>query len=138
MNVAVAKIYEMVNLISKFKCDQKEKEEALRESLVILIRVIEPMIPHLAEECWELTYNKKALIDEPWPRVKKELLVKENVVVVIQVNGKRRGEVTIKKDADENAVTEKINEVQNIKDLLEEQNIKKTIFVPNKILNIVL
>ena len=138
MNVAVAKIYEMVNLISKFKCDQEEKEEALRESLVILIRVIEPMIPHLAEECWELTYNKKALIDEPWPRVKKELLVKENVVVVIQVNGKRRGEVTIKKDADENAVTEKINEVQNIKDLLEEKNIKKTIFVPNKILNIVL
>ena len=96
------------------------------------------MIPHLAEECWELTYNKKALMDEPWPKVKKELLVKENVVVVIQVNGKRRGEVTIKKDADEDAVTEKINEVQNIKDLLEEKNIKKTIFVPNKILNIVL
>ena len=138
MNVAVAKIYEMVNLISKFKCDQEEKEGAFRESLIILIRVIEPMIPHLAEECWELTYNKKALIDEPWPRVKKELLVKENVVVVIQVNGKRRGEVTIKKDADEDAVTEKINEVQNIKDLLEEKNIKKTIFVPNKILNIVL
>ncbi|MDC3154993.1 leucine--tRNA ligase [Pelagibacteraceae bacterium] len=138
MNVAVAKIYEMVNLISKFKCDQEEKEGVLRESLIILIRVIEPMIPHLAEECWELTYNKKALMDEPWPKVKKELLVKENVVVVIQVNGKRRGEVMVKKDADENAVTDKINEIQNIKDLLEEKNIKKTIFVPNKILNIVL
>ncbi len=138
MNVAVAKIYEMVNLINRFKCDQKEKEGALRESLAILIRVIEPMIPHLAEECWELTQIKKALIDEPWPKVKRELLVKENVVVVIQVNGKRRGEVMIKKDADENAVTDKINEVQNIKNLLEEKNIKKTIFVPNKILNIVL
>ena len=138
MNVAVAKIYEMVNLINKFKCDQKEKEGALKESLTILIRVIEPMIPHLAEECWELTRSKKALIDEPWPKVKRELLVKENVVVVIQVNGKRRGEVTIKKDADENAVKDKMNEVQNIKDLLEEKNIKKTIFVPNKILNIVL
>ena len=59
MNVAVAKIYEMVNLISKFELTHEEDKYVLAESLRILVRILEPMMPHLAEECWSLLGGKK-------------------------------------------------------------------------------
>ena len=65
-------------------------KKALEESLKILIRIIEPMIPHLAEECWYLMNNKSNLFNEPWPDVNKDFLVKSVINMVIQINGKRR------------------------------------------------
>tara|TARA_Y200000002_G_scaffold25196_1_gene18979 strand:- start:2738 stop:5308 length:2571 start_codon:yes stop_codon:yes gene_type:complete len=138
MNVSIAKVFEMVNAISKFKIENEEDERAISESLYILIRVIEPMIPHLAEECWHSVGGKGSLSKKPWPIFNVKYLESDEVTVVIQINGKRRGEVIVPKDSDEDTVHAEIQNIKNIKDALTEKNILKSIYVPNRILNIVI
>ena len=138
MNVSIARIYEIVNLIGKFNPQNKNESAVLKESLEILIRIIEPMTPHLAEECWSITGHQESIISEPWPTVKKELLVKDFVTIIIQVNGKKRGELNMALNAKEEEVFSKAKQISNVHDLVKNQNIQKKIFVPNKILNLVL
>ena len=138
MNVAVAKIYEMVNHISKYQSINNDCKTALKESLNILVRIIEPMIPHLAEECWSIMDKKSSLNEEPWPKVNKEFLVRSVINMVIQINGKRRGEIKIAPDTKEKEVLDNVYSIKNIADMLDNKEIKKTIFVPNKIINIVI
>ena len=137
MNVSIAKIFETVNAISKFNLEEELDKEAINEALRILIRVIEPMVPHLAEECWSLIGNTTSITNEPWPVVNKKYLEDTQVTVVIQINGKRRGEIVVPKDTSENEIQKEIQDIKNIKDALKGKNILKSIYVPNKILNIV-
>ncbi len=138
MNVGVAKIYELINHISKFKPTQSNEKRALQISLKILIRIIEPMVPHLAEECWYLCGNTQSLTTEPWPKIDKKFIVKEKATVVIQVNGKRRAEIETNVGATEIEVIEEIKNIKNVSEHIEDSKIIKKIYVPNKILNIVI
>ena len=137
MNVAIAKIYEMVNSILKFKITEESDKVALVQSLKILIRIMEPMIPHLAEECWSITNGNGLLSNQPWPAVNDKFLVDENVIIIVQVNGKKRGELNVEKDIKKEEVLKMIEKIENVKNILSEQKIIKEIFVPNKIINIV-
>ena len=96
------------------------------------------MVPHLAEECWSITGASGSIISEPWPEVNQSYLEKNDVIVVIQINGKRRAEINVEKDVTEEDVYEKIKNIKNISDAISKRNIVKSIYVPNKILNIVL
>jgi len=138
MNVSVAKIYEMVNHLSKFNTEKSEDKSVLKESLEILIRIIEPMTPHLAEECWKIIGKTSELSTQPWPIVKENLLVKDNTIIIIQINGKKRGELSITIDSKEEDVVKESMKIKNIADILEGKKIVKQIFVPNKILNLVI
>ena len=113
MNVGIAKIYELINHISRFEVKEEADKSALKASLKILIRIIEPMIPHLAEECWSLCGNDNSLSSEPWPKIEMEYLVEETVKVVIQVNGKRRAEVETKVGASEEEIMQEIKNIKN-------------------------
>ena len=137
MNVSIAKVFEIVNAISKFQIKDEMDKEAINEALHILIRVIEPMVPHLAEECWSLIGKSGSIMDEPWPTANAEYLENKEVTVVIQINGKRRGEIVVPKDTSESEVEKEIQNIKNIKDALLGKSILKSIYVPNKILNIV-
>jgi leucyl-tRNA synthetase len=138
MNVGVAKIYELINHISKFQPTQSSEKHALKISLKILIRIIEPMVPHLAEECWNLCGNTNSLTSEPWPKTDKKFIVREKATIVIQVNGKRRAEIETNLGATEAEVIEKIKNIKNVSEHVEDSKIIKRIYVPNKILNIVI
>ena len=137
MNVGVAKIYETVNLISKFKLKDESCNKAVVESLKILIRIIEPMMPHLAEECWSLMSKKSELHNEPWPEPNKDYLIKSTATIVIQINGKRRAELKVATDTTEEVVMSKVYEIKNVSELVLNKKIRKVIFVPNKIINLV-
>ena len=138
MNVAIARVFEIVNAISKFKIQSEKDEIAIRESLYILIRVIEPMIPHLAEECWSFTKKSGSITNEPWPKTNFKYLENKEVTIVIQINGKRRGEVIVARDSSENEIKKEMQNIKNINDALIGKNIIRSIYVPNKILNIVI
>jgi len=138
MNVAVAKIYEIVNEISKFKPSNKDDKKCVQEAINILIRVIEPMVPHLAEECWSMLGNNKTLTEVSWPEVNKDLLIKESVVLIIQINGKKRGELEINTSLDEEEVIRNALDLKNISDFTKGKKIKRKIYVPGKILNLVI
>ena len=88
MNVAVAKIYEMTNFLTTFKAKNNLERSALKESIKILIRVLEPMTPHLAEECWSIIGHDNILSGQKWPEFDKNYVIDEFASVVIQVNGK--------------------------------------------------
>ncbi len=137
MNVSIAKVFEIVNAISKFDVEEEKGKEAINEAIHILVRVIEPMVPHLAEECWSLIGKESSIMSEPWPTANIYYLEDTEVTVVIQINGKRRGEVVVPKDASESEIEKEIQNLKNVKDALLGKNILKSIYVPNKILNIV-
>ena len=138
MNVAIAKIYEIVNGLAKFQVKERNDDIVLCHTLKILIRIIEPMVPHLAEECWALINTNQSITFEPWPDVNLAYIEKNDVTIVIQINGKRRAEINTKKNAPEEMIMNKIRSIKNINDALSDKNILKSIYVPNKVLNIVL
>ena len=139
MNVAVAKIHELTSEISNFSSENDDSKWAKREALNILIRVTEPMMPHITEECWSLLGNSESIIESPWPKFEESLLVSDEVIIIIQINGKKRGEITLPNDTSENDVYNESIKLDNIKKFIQPDTIlKKKIYISNKILNIVI
>ena len=125
MNVGVAKIYELINHISKFRASTDDEKKALKVCLKILIRIIEPMIPHLAEECWSMCGNDLSLTSEPWPEVDQKYMIIEKVKIVVQINGKRRAEIETKINVDEETVMNEIKNIKNVNDQIANSKIIK-------------
>src|SRR5205823_5513453 len=103
-NSAVAHIYELTNGLSKFAAALGSTPAAngmavLREGTTKLVQLIAPMMPHLAETCWAALGGGGMVTDAGWPEVDPALLVDDSVVVAVQVNGKRRDEITLTKGA---------------------------------------
>ena len=139
MNVAVAKIHELTNEIGLFQENSDIEKWCKKEALVILLRVIEPIMPHLAEECWSEIGNPNSIIEVKWPKFEESLLTDENVTIIVQINGKKRAELILTTDSKENVVFQNVMNLKVIKKLITDDSlIKKKIFIPNKIFNIVI
>jgi leucyl-tRNA synthetase len=133
-NSAVAQLYTLANAISDgAKADGAARREAL-ESLVLLCA---PMMPHLAESCWQALGHAKLVAQSEWPRFDPTLVVSDSVTMAVQVNGKRRGEVTVAKTADNASVEKEALSLDAVIRALEGKPPKKVIVVPNRIVNIV-
>jgi leucyl-tRNA synthetase len=139
MNVAVAKIHQLTSEIDNFKPSSEQEKWALKEALVILLRVTEPMMPHIVEECWALLGNSKSIIEKNWPIHEENLLIDSEVKIIVQVNGKKRGELNLPINSDEELVFNQAIKIENVNKLMNQKTIiKKKIYVPNKIVNIVI
>ncbi len=103
----------------------------------ILIRMIAPMTPHLAEECWKVLGNSGLVAQAAWPVFVPALVEENEVVLPIQINGKKRGELTIARDADQDTVRAAVLELDAVKAALAGSEPKKIIVVPQRIVNIV-
>ena len=115
----------------------EDLDAALHESAVILVKMIAPMMPHLAEECWaRLGYNT-LLAKEPWPEADPALLVDDRVTLAVQVNGKRRGEITLARAATNAEAEAAALALEPVVKALEGRPAKKVIVVPQRIVNIV-
>jgi leucyl-tRNA synthetase len=96
-------------------------------------------MPHLSEECWHQMGNTNSIIDTKWPQFEDDLLIDDECIIIIQINGKKRAEIKMPSNSTENAVFENVMKLINIKNYIKENSlIKKKIFIPNKILNIVI
>jgi leucyl-tRNA synthetase len=137
-NVAVAQIYEFTNALSgALGKSNQDLDPALHECAEILVKMIAPMMPHLAEECWaRLGYNT-LLAKEPWPEADPALLVDDRVTIAVQVNGKRRGEITVARSATNAEVEAAALRLEPVAKVLEGRPAKKVIVVPQRIVNIV-
>ena len=110
---------------------------ALEEALDALVRMIAPMMPHLAEECWEALGRTGLVADAPWPAADPALVVDDTVTLPIQINGKKRAELTIGREAGEAEVREATLALDAVKAALEGRAPKKVIVVPARIVNVV-
>ncbi len=132
-NTSVAQIYELTNALSKYKSDDAAK----REALGILIRVIAPFMPHLAEECWAKLGGEGLVYHAPWPKPDESLLVDDQVTLPIQVNGKRRSELSIPADLAKDEIEKLALADEAVKKFTDGVTVRKVIIVPGRIVNIV-
>jgi leucyl-tRNA synthetase len=142
-NSAVAYIYTLVNLLEAAVREATSPGQpqslrgALREGAEILVRIVAPMMPHLAEECWVALGHDTLLAEEPWPKPDQALLVEETVTIAVQVNGKRRDELTIARDATKEDIEAAALKLDNIVRAIGGRKIKKVVVVPQRIVNVV-
>jgi leucyl-tRNA synthetase len=135
-NRAVAQIYTLANAISA--ADSKIDGAVRREALEALALLIGPMMPHLAETCWEALGHKTMLAETPWPRAEPALVRHDTITIAVQVNGKLRGTLEIPADAPEDNIKAEALALEGVQRALEGKSPKRMIVVPRRIVNIVL
>ena len=136
LNVAIAKIYELVNLLEA-SLEHELGKKILLESQKKLVKVMMPFVPHLCCECLVELEGKDFYEKLEWPKGDKNLIKDQEITLVVQINGKKRGLIIAKKDLDEKEVIIKAKKIDNIKKNLKDKKIVKNIFVKNKIINFI-
>jgi leucyl-tRNA synthetase len=138
-NRAVARVYELANAISTFEAghDLEAARWVRREAIEFMVLVSAPMMPHLAEECWKTLGHETLVVDTSWPVAEAALLVEDTVTIAVQVNGKRREELTVAKDADNKTIEAAALALEKVEKAIDGKAIRKVIVVPGKIVNIV-
>ena len=132
-NTSVAQIYELVNALKKYK----QADAAKIEGLGILARIIAPFMPHLAEECWAHLGGKGFVCDAPWPKAEAALLVDDEIIMPVQVNGKRRAELKVAKTASKDELEKLALDEPHVMEHIAGKTVRKIIVVPGRIINIV-
>ncbi|QTN37291.1 leucine--tRNA ligase [Cognatishimia activa] len=133
-NASIAKLYGFTNTLAKSKAGAEAKKEAAKT----LAQLMAPMTPHLAEDMWQLLGGDGLVIHAPWPVADEAMLVEANVTLPIQINGKRRAEISVPKDMPKEEV-EKIALAQEaVAKALDGAQPKKLIVVPGRIVNVVI
>ena len=141
-NRCVAHIYEFANALSDAlggaeTAPSPDFAWALREAGDILVRLFHPMMPHLAEECWAALSHKTLVSAEFWPQVEPELLVENTITLPVQINGKKRADVTVARDAGKETIEAAVLALDAVKRALDGKSPKKVIVVPQRIVNVV-
>jgi leucyl-tRNA synthetase len=137
-NVAVAQLYELTNALAG-ALDKSEEglAWAIREATELLVQMMGPMLPHLGEDCWaRLGYNT-LLADQPWPAPEAGLLVDDTITIAVQVNGKRRDELTIARTATKDEIEAAALSLEAVKRALGSVRPDRVIVVPGRIANVV-
>ncbi len=136
-NTAIAAIMELLNDTSRFEPASGEDMKVVREAVEAMVRLLYPIAPHVSEELWsELGYDG-SLVDEPWLEWNKELVAGAAITVVVQVNGKVRGQLTMDADIGEEEMKEAAFADEKVKSYIAGKEPKKVIIVPKKLVNIV-
>jgi len=142
-NKAVARIYELVNalaaLLMAAASDQSDKKllSALRNASEILIQIVAPMTPHLAEECWAVLGNSGLVAQAAWPTCVEALIVENEVTIPVQINGKKRADLTIGRDAGQSDIEAAVLALESVRAALDGKAPKKIVVVPQRIVNVV-
>ena len=141
-NRCVAHLYELANSLHDLANQAKTGDEpglgaAFAEAGRIFVQLLAPMMPHLAEECWESLGEPGLASDTAWPVVDRSLLVEDTITLPVQVNGKKRADVTVARDADQATVEAAVLSLDAVQKALEGKPARKIIVVPQRIVNVV-
>ncbi len=142
-NRCVAHAYELANALQAELAVKKDKQvspqwiSAMQEACEFLIAIIAPMMPHLAEECWTALGHQSMIAEAAWPIADRSLIVENDIVLPIQINGKKRDELTISRQADNSSIEQAVLALESVKAALEGKAPKKIVIVPQRIVNVV-
>ncbi len=142
-NTAISAIMELVNALHDFERDSldgvagAERGALIREAVDVTLRLIGPVAPHFAEELWHGLGHAESLFTQPWPVADASALVKEQVTVVVQVDGKVRSRLTVDVAAPEQAVREQALAEDKVRPWLDGREVAKVVVVPGRLVNIV-
>ena len=136
-NTAVAAAMELLNAVNRFEDDSEQGRAVEREALEAVVLMLSPMVPHICHALWEMLGHDAALIDQRWPAVDESALARDLVDIVVQVNGKLRGKISVAADADKEAIIEQALADPNAQRFIGDSEVRKTIVVPGRLVNIV-
>ncbi|NPU68592.1 leucine--tRNA ligase [Bradyrhizobium sp. 83012] len=140
-NVCLAHIREFANALADVLARPAKPAPdlafAIREAAGILVQLFSPMMPHLAEECWQVLGQKGLISEASWPQIERDLLVEDSMTLVVQVNGKKRGEVTVASNAQNPEIESAVLALDAVKLALDGKPVRKVIIVPKRIVNVV-
>jgi leucyl-tRNA synthetase len=144
-NVAVARIYELTNAVAAALAEHRETRSAdqslaaaISEALELLVAMLAPMMPHLAEESWAALGHRDLISMRAWPEIERSLLVEDMITLPVQVNGKKRGELTVPVGASEAEVESATLGLETVRRALDGRAPRKIVVVPKRIVNVVL
>jgi len=142
-NTAISAVMELVNAIYLFEVPEpkgEEREQArrvLREAIKTVVLLLGPFTPHITEELWHELGHATSLFDEPWPAYNEEALKEEQILIIVQVNGKVRNRLTIPANAPEEEIKKAVLADERTRKFIEGKTIKNVIVVPRKLINVV-
>ena len=136
-NTAIARMMEFVNALSKYMQEETKNLDFLREVSLDFIKLLAPFAPHFAEEQWSLAGNTTSVFNESFPEFDPKALVKDEIEIAIQVNGKIKNRINVASDLDEESIKTAALEDSAIKAATEGKNIVKVIVIKGRLVNIV-
>lgn len=136
-NTAIAAVMELMNKLTKASLDSEQDRAVMAEALSAVVRMLYPITPHICFELWQALGNESAIDTAEWVKADEAAMVEDEKLIVVQVNGKVRGKVTVVTDADEDTVKTIAFADENVKKFIDNQHIVKVIYVVGKLLNVV-
>lgn len=136
-NTAIAAVMELMNDLSKFKDDSEAGRAVMQEAIEVMVLILSPMTPHVAQELWNALGHDSLVLEESWPAVDEAALVKDEVEIMVQVNGKLRGKIEVAADAQKDVILATAKANEQVLKFIDGKDIVKEILVPGRLVNIV-
>ena len=136
-NTAIAANMELLNELGRFKDDSDAGRALVQEALESAVLMLSPIVPHITQELWQALGHAELIVDCAWPTADQDALVKDSVDLVIQVNGKMRGRISVAADAANELIIETALAEPNVQRFLEGKSLRKSIVVPGRLVNLV-
>ena len=128
---------ELLNATKRFDDASPSGLAVVREALEAIVLMLSPIVPHICHELWHVLGHESAAIDQRWPAFDESALEQDMVEIVVQVNGKLRGRISVAAGADNDAVSALALADENVRRFVADKTIRKTIVVPGKLVNVV-
>ena len=136
-NTAIAAVMELMNKLTRAPLESEQDRAVMAEALTAVVRMLYPITPHICFELWKALGNESNIDHAEWVKADEAAMVEDEKLIVVQVNGKVRGKVTVAADADEETVKTVAFADENVKKFTDNTQIVKVIYVPGKLLNVV-
>jgi leucyl-tRNA synthetase len=136
-NTAIAAVMELLNTLQSTNLSSPQYGAVMKEALESMVLLLAPIVPHISEELWQRLGHAESLSSTPWPEYDPSAVVDEEVLVVVQVNGKLRSKITLPAGMDEDSLKAKALSDEKVQPFLEGFQVRKVICVPGKLVNIV-
>ncbi|MEP1207087.1 MAG: leucine--tRNA ligase [Rhizobiaceae bacterium] len=137
-NSAVAQIYTLVNEIEQAQKSTTVSSDTLNQTMAMTLQMIAPMMPHLAEECWTVLGHDGMVSATDWPVLDESMLVEDSITLPVQINGKKRGEITVPVNMEKQGVEEAVLQERFVQNALSDKEPRKIVVVPGRIVNVVI
>jgi leucyl-tRNA synthetase len=136
-NTAVARVMELLNSLQKAEINDDFDLAVQQEGIVAMIKMLNPITPHICESLWQALGQSEPLQTAEWPSVDKSALVEDEKLIVVQVNGKVRAKLTVAADIDKGEIEQLAQSHDNVQQFIADKTIRKVIYVPGRLVNIV-
>ena len=136
-NTAIAAVIELDNDLARFEPGTDRERALVQEALESVVLLLSPVVPHICHALWRALGHERAVVDEPWPRPDPRALVRERVELVVQVNGKLRGHISVPPRAGRQEIERAAFRNDNVRRFVHGKEVKRTVIVPDRLVNIV-